>query len=515
MESLEWIVGLVALALPLIFKLGKRREPARPMVDAEEAEEILPPLPPRPAATELVKGSLDQRLARLVDEAEVASREAKVSRATVAFAPTLDGFVIRHARALRREIAGGGVITGDTGRAVKELELVLAQVQSFIGQRRNPGLLHRLGDADTLAAACYQPVIDFAGSRNLRLTSARPVVELWSYDLATWTGFIPTGLAPIFLPSDFFERAAWWPAIAHEIAHDFLAAVPALDMRLRGQLGLVDEAAGRRPLQVVAGGGLGLDELSRVFGGWFEEIFCDVFATLMIGPAYGVAMRQLFATPGEPVSMAVVALGPSGWLHDSHPPRLLRLMACARVLELVDQARAAGRLIEEWTAIHGGSLPDAFYFPVGGQYLGIDASVVIEIGNVIVDALCNEQLLALDGFQLRSVPGVDFGPVMSARVELAAAQLLRREVPGVADPRAIVAGAVLVADAHPAREAETLALARRAILAFGTTEAPADAYVAPVSGEAAVGETAIWRQRFLLQVILGPPRVRDGRRRSL
>ena len=40
---------------------------------------------------------------------------------------------------------------------------------------------------------------------------------------------------------DFFERAAWWPAIAHEIGHDFLAAVPELDGRLRAQLGLVNE----------------------------------------------------------------------------------------------------------------------------------------------------------------------------------------------------------------------------------------------------------------------------------
>src|SRR5690606_2595402 len=115
--------------------------------------------------------------------------------------------------------------------------------------------------------------------------SAVPVTELGHYDLATWTAFVPTGFAPIFLPRDFFERAAWWPAIAHEIAHDFLAAAEGVEARMREQLGLPAEPDGARPL-AFADGGITMFELRRVFGGWFEEIFADVFGVLMMGPAY-------------------------------------------------------------------------------------------------------------------------------------------------------------------------------------------------------------------------------------
>src|SRR5690606_7621401 len=105
-----------------------------------------------------------------------------------------------------------------------ELALVHSTIEVFIAQRRDPRLRHRLGDVDALADACYRPLIDFARASRIPLRSAAPAAMLGSFDLAIWTGFRPTGLAPLFLPPDFFERLAHWPAVAHEIAHDFLAA---------------------------------------------------------------------------------------------------------------------------------------------------------------------------------------------------------------------------------------------------------------------------------------------------
>ena len=109
--------------------------------------------------------------------------------------------------------------------AYQLLKMVVDEVALLVQQRQDPTLRAELGDADALAEACYAPIIEFARTRGLALTcSGRD--RAGDFDLGIWTGFIPTPIAPIFLPTDFFARAAWWPAIAHEIGHDFLASSP-------------------------------------------------------------------------------------------------------------------------------------------------------------------------------------------------------------------------------------------------------------------------------------------------
>ena len=39
-------------------------------------------------------------------------------------------------------------------------------------------------------------------------------------------------------------------------------------------------------------GGRVVAQIERLLSAWFEEIFCDVFGTLMLGPAYGYAMLE-------------------------------------------------------------------------------------------------------------------------------------------------------------------------------------------------------------------------------
>jgi hypothetical protein len=408
---------------------------------------------------------------------------------------------------------------------VDSLEVVEAQIESFIRQRRSPALRASLGDADALALACYEPVAEFARAHGLALTSNLPVTEL-GYDLSIWTAFIPTGLAPIWLPQDFFSRIAWWPALAHEIAHDFYASTAGLDRGLREQLGLVSHAAGTRPL-AFGPDGLSVHELYRVFGGWFEELFCDVFGTLMFGPAYGWTAVEHFARPDSPLDIARVQVDESGRRYDEHPPRHLRIVAIAQVLEDIGQYDDAELLRDQWAALHDGD-PEAIVFPLGGELVGLPSEPFVTIAAELAHRLYSEPLGALAGYRLPDIPGVDFGPHANQEALRARGELLGGRVPDQADARSVVAGAVLAWREQPTRETQVLELARRAIAATGTFEHAEDAYVtdayarphpdayarphldAYAQDEADDGGAVAWapmssREAFVLHTLLSPP----------
>ncbi len=458
-----------------------------------------------------------ERLTQLISVAGVVSRDARQERAIVPFAETIDDFVIPRATVLEEEIEElarrQAPVTPELHQAVGELDLVMAQLEVFIGQRRNPVLLPMLGDADALALNCYRSTLDFACARDLKLTSARPVTQVGGrYDLAIWTGFIPTGLAPIFLPGGFFDNIMFWPAIAHEIGHDFLAATADANPRLRQQLGLPSEEHGVRPLDFSRG--VTPEELKRIFGGWFEEIFCDLFGTLMLGPAYGYSMAALFAAPKNPAEIMLVNTDDSGYQYDLHPPRHLRLLICAQALELVGQEDDAEALRDQWIEIHGGDQPEVYLFPYGNQYMALPHEPIEMIAEELVQRLYVEQLQAFSGFRLQDIPGVDFGPAANARVMRVQDQLQAGQVPSTTNARAIIAGGVCACWSNPDRWQEFLTLARRAIPAEGTAESAPDAYDSASSTDLAPGlmdgGPVDLRQAFMLHTILARPQIGRG-----
>jgi hypothetical protein len=473
-----------------------------------------PAAPPQPGAPASrldpdaeTRALLVARFDALASDAARLGRDVRVSGATARFADALEHSVAGRARALRDRVASA---TGPAPLALfddlRSLAIVLGQLESFVTQRHNPVLLAALGDADTLAIQCYEPVMQFSLAEGIPLRSHTPVAELGHYDLATWTAFIPTGFAPIFLPRRFFERLAWWPALAHEIAHDFLFAAEGVETGLRAELGLPSEQVGTRPL-VFGGDGLSMAELRRVFGGWFEEIFADVFGVLMMGPAYGWSMIELFAMPQDPAQVIAVGIDASGRRYGVHPPRHLRLVIAARVLELVGQEDDARELRRAWSAVHGGAT-DRILFPLGGRLIGVPIEPMESLALELADRLYEQRFRALANRRLAEIPGVDFGPAQNARCERVAATLLAGSVPRTSDARAVVAGAVLAARRAPEREAALLRLARAAIRAEGTAEASAGAYRAvpraPAPVEAGGGGIEALRDAILLDAILSP-----------
>jgi hypothetical protein len=452
------------------------------------------------------RAELTERLIRIEGDARTLAQSARIERATRPFAGTLEDYVAKHAQSVHEHLSDRTTFPSmDHVELIERLELVLAQLEVFVGQRRDAELRARLGDAETLALACYRPVMDFARAQGLPLSSARPVTQLDGYELAIWTGFIPTGLAPIFLPPDFFEDLFWWPALAHEIGHDFLAATDGLEEGLRAELELPDELSGRRLLPFGRQGQLTEAHLWGLLGGWFEELFCDMFGTSMLGPSYVQTMVRLFARPDDP--REVVLVGRDGaHAYDLHPPRHLRVLAVVHWLERMSYHEEAAKLLAEWSELHG-EIPDHLLFPHTGGYVALSAAPVIELLHALIDQLHDEQFESLGGYQLRSIPGMDYGPNLDAQSHRAAAALEQGNLPNVAQTRALIGGAVIAASRRPERAGHYLALVRRVIRAEGTFEqapTPGSEQPLPWAGDEA-DERERLRQAFILYTVLAPP----------
>jgi hypothetical protein len=512
---LRSLVKLVKLALPKPLE-------SRLSSDLGSEAQVVVAERPRPGAVQRAtvdrRNRFDDALAALERRAGGMAEAARLERANRRFVQALTEFFpeeLARVRKLSRDTKGE--LRPGLERAPVALGGVLDEIDTLMEQRRDPELRAALGDADRLAEVCYQPIIDFARAKGLALTSSFPATQLTEFDLAIWTGFIPTSIAPIFLPRTFFERAAWWPALCHEIGHDFLASVRGLEPRLRADLNLPSAEVGSRPLAFNLYGDdldLDLDQLPRLFGGWFEELFCDVFGTMMCGPAYVATMKILFAAQSDVREVLIASFDDSGQRYDPHPPRHLRLIAGCAVLERAGLHTDAKRLRAEWDARHTaqGRGPDRILFQVGRSLIGLPLELFTPIITRFVEQLYAGPCEGLGGFGLQDLTGLDYGPHEHAEGLRARDALLRGQVPIVRDPRAVVAGAVFAAFARPDSEARILENARAAIPALGTSETRPDALADGDSTASGLRlDRAALVDAFVLREVLTRPRTRARR----
>ncbi|WP_437924018.1 hypothetical protein WMF37_33935 [Sorangium sp. So ce291] len=490
-------------------------KPRRPTPPAKAAPRTVAPRAAVPFGAPRAPDAARQRAALLrldeLDRSAAALGEAvRHERANRRFADALTRFVPQAiARARAAVDAGGGAREAEA--AADDIELVLGEIAVLARQRRDPSLLPALGDADALADACYAPVIAFARAEGLPLRSGFPATQLTSFDLAIWTGFIPTSIAPISLPADFFATPLRWPALAHEIGHDFLASIDGLEPALRRELGLPDAGARPRALDL-DDDGAAASEVKPMFGAWFEEIFCDVFGTMMFGPAYVITMSELFFQDGVPY--ASLAVQTDARRYDVHPPPHLRVLIGCMVLERAGLSEPARALREAWARRHAGVSLDHLIWPVRGAWLPFPLPPFAELAASIVERLHAGPLLALSGFGLQDISGLDHGPHEHQESLRARDALLAGRVPAIRDARALLAGAVLAAHQAPGQAFMILTLARAAIPALGTGERRPDAF-APAAGAPSVAlDRRAVTEALLFREILLPPRALRARRRA-
>jgi len=503
-ELIIWIIRAIA-------KSRRGEAVGEPFDDTDAPSQPQPqqvfwrPTPPREQWAPQVHQLLEQLIARAQADAEVAQHE----RQLLLFVEPLEQHVIKRAR----ELQSAPLDYHAMDTAVRELRAVDRQIRVLIRQRQNERRAARLGDADDLAQACYTPLVEFARALRLPLSSHQPVTY---YDkkgqMGVLTGFVPTGLAPIELPGSFFSRITWWPALAHEIAHDFYVSTNGFDAAIRQELGLTDHAAGRYPLRV-DGDAIDPSELWRIFAAWFQEIFCDVFGTLMVGPGYLWSMLAHFPSPRDRSQIVTTVVNQDGG-YDEHPPRHLRVLVALRVLEHARLEHLADEARTEWAKLHRGWPQDLWFWARIGwshDWIHVDANSILEPLNALVDRLMTAPLKALAGFRLVDVPGVDYGPHAKAETQRVADELLQGKPVHHASARWIVAGAMEAWHREPAREKEIMRRVRANIAAVGTFEHAPDAYDKERLTRRSSSATNA-REAFLVHTILGPPRARRPHR---
>ena len=440
---------------------------ARPSPRAAEPERAQwpkrmrkPPAPKRPTEADFLtaaKAELDrlkQEASRLLVRAESNPRLARL-------VPALRDDLLGRLQIIERSLASTPTLSSivqDT-TALRALAELLRHLKTM-AQQRMYGARSFLAEADRMADASYAPLLEFARVQGLELKTTQPLVVTGDWDLSIVPRFASTRVAPLRLPLGF-EHSLWtWPAITHEVAHDFYYSVQGLERDLHSRLGLPDEV--ELPISSVELDGAWLRQL---YGAWLAEIFADVMGTIMLGPAYVETMRREFRDPSSPQRTAAILQ--SGSLIDEHPPARLRLYMATRVLHHLGRHEEADALWEQWEAEHADVR--IYYLPLGGQWVGLSGEAVHSRADSLINVLVERAWPELEGFHLLNIPGLAYLHAAHAEVE----RLVNRLAAGErvdADVRWIMAAAVLAAAAQPTLHDQILHAARQSISGIGIEE---------------------------------------------
>ena len=203
--------------------------------------------------------------------------------------------------------------------------------------------------------------------------------------------------------------------------------------------------------------------LRGAFSGWLEELFCDAFALLLLGPAGLRGMMAALDDAQHPDRARYAHPARDGVTLDEHPPAHLRVHLGAWLLHEEGYDVEAAALLKEWQAAHGNS--DGLILPViGSQPVEVDLEPFLRMGKTIIDALVAEDFDGIEGWSLRAVPGLEMTPGMWADVKRRASRLAVGE-PFRADARVVMAAGIHAAGGASAATRKLIGKAVRASIA--------------------------------------------------
>ena len=469
---------------------AKAGAPATPQDRTTTEQPRHPPAPKKPPATATPKrpseadflAAARAQVDRLKQETSRSLARAERDPRLARLVPALREDLLVRLNAIERSLSGGATLS----TVVQDTTMLrgLAELLRYLNtmaQQRMYGASSFLGEADAMADACYAPLLDFARLQGIDLKTSTPVSVSGDWNLSIVPRFASTRVAPLRLPVGFEQNLARWPAIAHEVAHDFYFSVDSLERELHDRLGLPDEV--ELPMSEREVGGAWLRQL---FGAWLAEVFADVMGTVMLGPAYVEAMRRAFRNPQSPQQTA--AIFQDGGLIDEHPPARLRVYMATRVLHHLGRHQEADARWERWESDH----PDArfYYLPLGGQWVGLSDDALHSVADSVVDVLVQRPWPELEGYQLLNIPGLPYLHAEHAEVQRLIPELALGATVQ-ADPRWIMAAALLAAAAQPALHDQILEAARRSIAGVGEPDAPSEAAWARLQPTGTIAETLV------------------------
>jgi cbb3-type cytochrome oxidase subunit 3 len=499
---------LVVLALRLIFYTFKALMRLSKWLTAQVVEKKTSrPLPRQSAVSPQlasVPPSLNAALQTLIADLEELGRASSEHAArcqeeapNLRFVRSFEDVTARANHLARRLRMRDLEVVRELSRARMHLDAVFEVTSFMAAQRRDQTLRELLGDADALAEACYRPIVEHCRRREISLSSDRAVTVLDGDKLYFFSIDDPTGLATIVLPGAFASELGWWPALVHEIGHDFYRSVADLSKDLVTALGVPANA--RLPSGTTT---LTTADLDRALFAWHEELFADAFGTMMLGPAYIRTMMWTFGTEGKEEAARARALDDGRF--EEHPPSHVRVAAACRLLGRMGYGGEGDRLEAIWRKRVGPF--DHVVIPTHrGLFFACEDEPVIEIAARVGTLLYEQGMPSLGEQPLRSIFGLDFGPREHAEASLVARRLAAGRQPLVRDPRLLIAGGVLAWFDHPEQAVRIYQLVRQAIWGVAEVRSPYPFQEDRPADEARITPTLV-RDALILDTLLEGPR---------
>lgn len=357
-------------------------------------------------------------------------------------------------RALERLEGDGRVVEAHHAvlTAVMRLEVLTAMRDT----RAHPDDGYRLADADAIAGSLLEPIQQFAAAQAISLPESRPItVPAQPGGEAIWMGLLPERFPILFVPADFLSDLYRYASVPHEIGHLLWRDVPGLAQQVHAASGF----SFQRGMITVRNGRIH-GTIDQLYTAWMPEIFADMAAVLLLGPAGLRGLAHSFASPDEP--RRVISVGSRSGQYDEHPPSHLRVHLAGHLLYAMGFDRESKVILASWDAQHGP--PEHFAIPVeGGGHVQIGVESLLEPGREAMDALYMQEFAAVSGFRLADVPGFEMSPGLWAQVNRRAQQL-SDDQPFNDGARVVLAAAIEARAKHPIKALVITLGLRRAIL---------------------------------------------------
>jgi len=365
---------------------------------------------------------------------------------------------------------------------------------------RHDRMAEVMADSDAFAAALVEPLRNFARGHGLPLPPNQPI------SLPTDPGqeALIRGLFAqhpvIFVPRDFGEHIFRWAAVAHEIGHILWDVEPTF----RREMMRIQPSAERPWLPRAMNGRL-VFNIDAAFNAWLEEIACDAFAVILLGPAGFRGLCHALDDPREPLAAMFAAPDYTGQMLDEHPPPHLRVHLAAWLLNHLGYDLEMKPLLAAWQASHEES--DYLVLPVQGsrQTVAVDLQGFIDKGAYILSEMMSEEFRGLGGYPMTAVVGQELGPGVWARVKKRAEQILQGQQ-FHDTPRVAIAAGIEAAAKSPSSVKKIGAAVRSTIVGRGQRASKDANYKGHVHGEPVdTHPLAVARDAILLWEVLKRP----------
>jgi hypothetical protein len=342
---------------------------------------------------------------------------------------------------------------------------------------RHDRMAEVMADADAFAAALVQPLRDFASAHGMPLPPNEPI----SLPTEPGSEAVMRGLFAnhpvIFVPRDFGEHIFRWAAVAHEVGHLVWHAEPTLRREM-----MRIQPSSERPWLPRAMNGRLVFNIDAAFNGWLEELVCDAFAVILLGPAGFRGLVHALDDTREPLAAMFAAPDNSGQLLDEHPPPHLRVHLAAWLLNELGYDVEMKPLLAQWQKSHEDA--DYLVLPVQGsrQTVAVDLQGFVDKGTYILSEMMSEEFRGLAGYPLSAVSGQEIGPGVWARVKRRAEDILKGDQ-FHDNPRVAIAAGIEAAAKSPASVKKIAAAVRATIVGRGQRMSADANYKGHVHGE--------------------------------